>query len=262
MSSAAERRLKVWAVPDEVYDEPLPRDPETGYVQEQEPPDKKTRPPIQVHNPIASTNIVHADHPDQLEWLDEVRLLTKARTGRTIMGRSKAGVCAEVVIWRFDLLLELAKRHSIDNGLGLGLSGAQQSEGALKLLKRFVIPRQGFWGHTMAFDPSRMTIALPFIGGVWEAKVDLVPFKWGFSTYSRPFDRPDLERSASTDDWEAISPTANSYSNKTLFGVSYSPDGQYAVASGEDGTLLVWKRERDNMIEDVKEENKNAMDEN
>lgn len=244
-TGGVDRRIKVWAVPDSVYEEPLPeaqREEGSSPVLEPPPPTKSRR-PAQVHTPIASSNIIHADHTDQVEWLDEVRLLTKARTGRTIMGRNKAGLCAEVVVWRYDLMLDLARNDPLDNGLGLGLLGWRGSEGALKLLKRFVVPRQGFWGETMAFDGKNGRIALPFQGGIWEARLAEVPLKWGFPTFSRPFNRPELDRTAPTAHWESISPAAPALSSKMLFAVAYSPDGRYAVAGGEDGVLMCWKRQ-------------------
>lgn len=244
-TAGVDRRIKVWHVPPAVFDEPLPPQPSHSSapgLQNQVPARNFT----QVHAPIASSNILHADHPDQIEWLDEVRLVTKARTGRTIMGRNKAGLCAEVLVWRYDLMRDLAQGDSLDNGLGLGLMAmSTSSEGALKLLRRFVVPKQGFWGKTMAFDGKNGRIALPFEGGIWEARLQEVPIKWGFPTFSKPYNKPFLDRSASTAAWETITPTAMAHYNKTLFAVDYSPDGQYAVAGGEDGTLMCWKRERE-----------------
>lgn len=249
-TGGVDRRIKVWAVPDSVFEQEMPNS-QQGYSTEEDSDSEQAskqrksrrKPPVHVHNAIASSNIVHTDHTDQIEWLDEIRLITKARTGRTRLGKNKAGLCSEIIIWRYEMLKDLAQGDPLDNGLGVGLLGWVGSEGALTLLKRFVVPRQGYWGQTMAYDPKRSWIAMPFQGGIWEARLPEVPLKWGFPSYSKPFGHPELDRTASTEAWESITPVTSELNNKLIFTLGYAPGGEYAVGGAEDGILMCWRRE-------------------
>jgi len=264
VSSGVDRRIKVWHIPDSVLKQ--------GIVPEETQPEKlsikpsrgRTYPSFaeitksarahQIHNPIANTWLIHDDHVDQVEWLDEIRLMTKARVGRSgsDLGR-RGGVCAEIVIWRFDIIKELITETYQDNGLGVGIIAFPGHEGALRLIKRFVVPKQGFWGKTMGFDLKEGRICLPVLGGLWECQLRNVPPYWGLKNKPSPehlkrlqkdktVNESDMGLDTKFEDWEELIPCHPDLAKIVFYASDISPDGKCIVTSGEDGVLGGWRK--------------------
>jgi hypothetical protein len=204
----------------------------------------KSRRAVQVHNPVANTWLVHEDHPDQLEWLDEVRLLTKGRAGRNgkDFGR-RGGNCAEVLVWRFDIVRELVN-GTCGEGMGAGIIAYPGHEGALRLFRRFVLPRQGFWGRTMGFDQREGKIYCVMGQSVWEAAVMKAPAYFGLKSRPPKDLCPAVEGQPDVQQWEQLARVAvGKVGNKVqLIACAVSPSQEFVVASGEDGVLVGFRR--------------------
>ena len=197
----------------------------------------------QVHTPIVKSASIQGDCIDQIEWYDDVQLLTKARYGRDHddVG-SNCGEMTELMVWRFDLLLAMARGELSGpkvHDTGRGMMAFAGHDHAFRLRKRFVVPKQGFWGKTMAWSPDGR-VAVPFKGGLWLCDLKSVPVYSGLrqrppeKTYVMPTDRP----------WESVSKAASHHPGDAadLVAVAYNSDASLAVACGAKGQIMCWKR--------------------
>ena len=218
ISGAVDRYMKVWALPDSFFT----NSPSTNRV-------------TQIHDPIFSTRLVHSDHVDQIEFLDECTILSKSRAGRDRQTSSLGEVC-EIAIWRCDLIREVVLNEcgSGEKVLaGLGWDGFEDSySGSFELLQKVIVPKQGFYGRSMVVSGGKCILGLE--GAVWECEVDKMPFDFGL-------DRPTVEK---REGWEKLAraPTRGNGHLLSITGVALSPDEKWLAACGEEGIVVVFRR--------------------
>ena len=95
-----------------------------------------------------------------------------------------------------------------------------------------VIPKQGFYGRSLAVHEGKVVIGLE--GAIWECDVDAMPFEFGL-------DRPEIEVKSG---WENIAraPSRGNGRPFQILACAVSPDGEWCAASGEEGMVVVFRR--------------------